>query len=1061
MKSQFAAKHSGLALVLILSCLVLVSGLLVLLLSRARIDRVNAAAFRSSMDARGLAKFVVAAVQSQITAGTTSTDGRPWASLPGAIRTWSATGNTSGPIFKLYSAPSLTTGLPGPSSVPNSLAWDTAQLANWTTYPGIFSDLNAPVTVNGNKRYPILDPSALDRVEGFDIAGAPGASASQPAPMPVWWLYVLRDGSLVAPTLSGGNVRISGASTENEIVGRVAFWTDDETCKLNVNTAGEGAYWDVPRYHTNAERNFASHQPAQNEFQRYPGHPSTASLAPVFFATSKVATPELTQDQKESLYRILPRLTDGGSLGGSLRVPFGSSPLAMGGDRFYATLDELFYGVTRPAINQLRRADGGLYPITPEIIERSQFFLTANNRAPETNLWNTPRIAIWPTHFSNTPDDPRHTAFDRLIRLCATLNGHLYAFQRQSSTSATNDWDNIPRNRDILGYLRCQTSALIPGIGYSLQGKFGLEDRDQLLVQIFDYIRSSNLYDENLAVIQYGSFQDAENALQFTVGRGEGSYEAYNGHGQVVPIRVPAGLNGVNPPSTPNAPNINAHMGFGRFNTISEAAIHFICMADGSAGDPSAPIGGSEGSIRRESNNPTLNRALGGTPLAPNEKLVQAMLYFEWFSPMAGWTALLSDFFIEVEQPHGTFQLNGQDLEIPNRVTIIQPHESDRTGASGFSATAGAWGVHPWGGSASFRPFLAKAFVPARGHMPEDAAASDLRPYGLVSALIRVDTSSGTMRFEAPEKTIVRIFAGRPGGIPELVQTIELKFPAADFPIPDLVSTGTSTHPEDPSLVATAPRYWWSFHRDGVDGTTGGRLRQITNRPYESAGNIIREGDVVRTLVPFHGDYRLVAASHFVPVGVFQPSATYFSTSWTDRILSFLSGSGSADHFINSYIRQPVRALVSGVTYHQRMWPDMPAFITSASSAAINSNEFQTLGDFDTAPAEIFDGPYINKPDEGDAAPGNITPYFDFAWEYRSSGPTFFSPNRQLPGAGMFGSLPVHTYSGNKPFVSVNAAHGKPWRTLLFRPQPGHPGGVDPPDSLIMDHECPVISSTA
>jgi uncharacterized protein (TIGR02600 family) len=51
----------------------------------------------------------------------------------------------------------------------------------------------------------------------------------------------------------------------------------------------------------------------------------------------------------------------------------------------------------------------------------------------------------------------------------------------------------------------------------------------------------------------------------------------------------------------------------------------------------------------------------------------------------------------------------------------------------------------------------------------------------------------------------------------------------------------------------------------------------------------------------------------------------------------------------------------------------------------------------------------------------------------------------------MFGSLPVHARSGNAPFASVAAAQGKPWRTLLIRPQPGHPGEVNPPDYLIMD----------
>ena len=66
-----------------------------------------------------------------------------------------------------------------------------------------------------------------------------------PAPMPVRWLYLLKDGSLVSPdtpspttpnTLTFQNaVNAAGQadkpSVTNPIVGRVAFWTDDESGK--------------------------------------------------------------------------------------------------------------------------------------------------------------------------------------------------------------------------------------------------------------------------------------------------------------------------------------------------------------------------------------------------------------------------------------------------------------------------------------------------------------------------------------------------------------------------------------------------------------------------------------------------------------------------------------------------------------------------------------------------------------------------------------------------------------------------------------------------------------
>ena len=49
--------------------------------------------------------------------------------------------------------------------------------------------------------------------------------------MPVAWLYQLQDGTL-GPASSG--------TAANPIVARIAFWADDDTCKININTAGCG-----------------------------------------------------------------------------------------------------------------------------------------------------------------------------------------------------------------------------------------------------------------------------------------------------------------------------------------------------------------------------------------------------------------------------------------------------------------------------------------------------------------------------------------------------------------------------------------------------------------------------------------------------------------------------------------------------------------------------------------------------------------------------------------------------------------------------------------------------
>ncbi len=85
--------------------------------------------------------------------------------------------------------------------------------------PALYADLNAPITSGNNKIFPVVDPRAVDLgVEGFSftnnaidqvVASGTGAgkysSDKSTLAMPVEWIYVLRDGSLTAPTSGGSN----------------------------------------------------------------------------------------------------------------------------------------------------------------------------------------------------------------------------------------------------------------------------------------------------------------------------------------------------------------------------------------------------------------------------------------------------------------------------------------------------------------------------------------------------------------------------------------------------------------------------------------------------------------------------------------------------------------------------------------------------------------------------------------------------------------------------------------------------------------------------------------
>ena len=113
------------------------------------------------------------------------------------------------------------------------------------------------------------------------------------------------------------------------------------------------------------------------------------------------------------------------------------------------------------------------------------------------------------------------SSFDRQIRYCAEvgksettrsptasavsypLKGQ-YHFQRYNSASRHDDYYAIPRNKALYSYLQVLMEAPVPGVDESdgvrnhesFVRKYGQHDSDQILTQIFDYIRSTNLHDD-------------------------------------------------------------------------------------------------------------------------------------------------------------------------------------------------------------------------------------------------------------------------------------------------------------------------------------------------------------------------------------------------------------------------------------------------------------------------------------------------------------------------------------------------------------------------------------
>jgi hypothetical protein len=288
---------------------------------------------------------------------------------------------------------------------------------------------------------------------------------------------------------------------------------------------------------------------------------------------------------------------------------------------------------------------------------------------------------------------------------------------------------------------------------------------------MLDYIRSTNLYDDNLSPNEYASQSDADNAVQFTSGRKTGTtLNAWIGHGVVAPLRVPAGL------SNGTSSNNTTLMGFGRFHTISEAGMLFICNADGKNGTFNAPLkddgtpmpsstAPSVEQLARMASNvapgtatanrtfgyfldqrtsnttfdyfapiPTVgsgttvypeNKLLTNTPLASNQRRIQMMLFFDYFSPMHGWTQYNMDGSLDVEFT-GDFSINGTSLGMVSGEIV----NFDNCGTFGYycwGANLGYRKVFASFGDLDLNPVKAAGrLVPTRGEMSPDNGAGNV-----------------------------------------------------------------------------------------------------------------------------------------------------------------------------------------------------------------------------------------------------------------------------------------------------------------------------------------------
>ncbi|MBK8095113.1 MAG: Verru_Chthon cassette protein A [Verrucomicrobiaceae bacterium] len=368
---RLARRDRGMALVIVISALALISILIIAIFSVTRREYKATQSFVNARSAKQLGDMATAIVTAQIQNGhntVTGATGRTiHATQPGMVRKYNSDGSFNS-AYKLYSSTQMKV-IGGDEAVLLSPPHVTPSA--WNTQPARYVDLNEPVIRPGSAAadgdsagyavyFPIIDPRAFynsgsggqnaasngapgtTQIEGFSYdkkTAESGSGASQDysartttpdaaanagdvrLPMPVEWMYVLQDGTM--GSLDDNNTFISAGAAptpQNPIVGRIAFWTDDESCKININTASEPTFAASPFYYHERDMRWAHYPGATGEYQRYPGHPATVALSAVLapYYTLDPMSPAvdgLTQSQvveiKENIYELLPKVHTG------------------------------------------------------------------------------------------------------------------------------------------------------------------------------------------------------------------------------------------------------------------------------------------------------------------------------------------------------------------------------------------------------------------------------------------------------------------------------------------------------------------------------------------------------------------------------------------------------------------------------------------------------------------------------------------------------------------------------------------------------------------------------
>lgn len=1096
------------ALVIVLFTLLIVSALVVSFLTAVQLETRASASYQATAATQQLSDTAVNMVLAEISAATSQQAPNIWASQPGAIWVFDGTG-TPKTIYRLYSWPSTT------ATSGTSLLGDASQMANWATAPALWVDLNAE---SASGKYPIIDPGSNPNalVDGFSTNSVPssGTSATPSLPMPVQWLYVLQNGAVVAPTkIDNNTVMVSGGSASNPIVGRIAYWTDDETCKVNVNTAGgddggaaptvsggtvgtsfyannAGAtFWDVPHFNSSDDLSLATNQAVQGEYQRYPGHPASTALS---YLLSSLMGSTLSS---ANFYSLTPRYAFGGSQGGTVGISSGEMNIPLKSDRLYTSVDDMLFSSSNRAASTINSQSANC----SAAMQRSRFFLTAHSVAPELNLRGEPRVSMWPiwdetpgngnwissaaawTNTAPVPSgDAKHmTAFDQTLSFCSTLvsGGYAYPyyFTRANNTNVVAGTDPInggngqgtpdvliARNQKLLGYLDAMLTNAVPGFGgtFSAPGTSSkwnanvdaqLETR-QVLTEMFDYVRTINSLDPNLPQVVTGGATYPNNVYAAgTPSSGNVLWQGISvGAGQVAPTEI-SGYTKVNGTAW-------GTQGYGSLPLLTEADLHFVAIGQNTnlvTGAAPAPVFSDQIGYRGDpSAGPTYTSTgmlTSNVNLPPtNSVAVQAYLLLNFVNPNH-WTpwAHAEPVFFVDVSGLNGLYLNGYPL-------FSIPNNQDCAVAGGikYDALASAqWGAF------DFRGMVADRVL---GPGYDNAASSGLGNYPFYSNIVGV-TNTPTMSVGSNPAVTNALFVPLTIKIYQPLNTSYLTV-STGLQRGDLVQTYTVNVP---NATITTPSLAL-FRRIG---TPGGNGNGGTNGgPQSISGG---------TTATVNSDrWRDIFADG--AGGQAWEMATYFQSG--NNVSHILAGSWPGQDVVQGMVLAPAwsdarmlaisnvpsSAFITAPGYGNGL--TNLAYGIRAFGMPLPGPSFGTLTKNASYSAWPLASPSIN----GATTTGGVTGDWDNGTMSYPDGPYINKTDEgnQETGQG------VAYYQWNQMFTSTNGVYFSPnrqvpspvmlgslptgvdpsgnhpagWQTLLFRPGPaGHPGSTVPEDELLLD----------